>query len=96
MQRLRRKQWKRKQLPGRKRKKRPWPARQLSEGSLDNAEPPLAGKETAEIATEEAEAENSAEVIEEAESAAGAEAEEATEQVESEIEEERPDKEDGA
>ncbi len=39
----------------------------LAEDSMDNAEPPLAGKETEEIATEEAEAENSAEVIEEAE-----------------------------
>src|SRR6202453_2616841 len=39
----------------------------LAEGSLDNAEPPLAGKETEEDATEEAEAENSAEGIEEGE-----------------------------
>jgi N utilization substance protein A len=57
----------------------------LAEGSLDNAEPPLAGKETEEIATEEAEAENSAEVIEEAVSVGDAEAEE-----------EHPAKEDGA
>ena len=48
----------------------------LAEDSIDNAEPPLAGKETEEIATEEAEAENSAEVIEEAESTGDAEAEE--------------------
>jgi transcription termination/antitermination protein NusA len=52
----------------------------LSEGSLDDAEPPLAGKETAEVSTEEAEAENSAEVIEEAVSEAGVEAEEESEQ----------------
>ncbi len=52
----------------------------LSEGSIDDAEPPLAGKETEETSTEEAEAENSAEVIEEAEGVAGAEAEEASEQ----------------
>src|SRR3984957_10270349 len=57
----------------------------LAEGSLDNAEPPLAGKETEEDATEEAEAENSAEVIEEAVSTGDAEAEE-----------EQPSKENGA
>jgi N utilization substance protein A len=48
----------------------------LAEDSIDNAEPPLAGKETEEDATEEAEAENSAEVIEEAEGVADVEAEE--------------------
>jgi transcription termination/antitermination protein NusA len=48
----------------------------LAEGSLNNAEPPLAGKETEEDATEEAEAENSAEVIEEAEGTADVESEE--------------------
>jgi hypothetical protein len=48
----------------------------LAKDSIDDAEPPLAGKETKEIATEEAEAENSAEVIEEAVSAGDAEAEE--------------------
>ena len=57
----------------------------LAEDSIDNAEPPLAGKETEEIASEEAEAENSAEVIEEAEGVADAEAEE-----------EQPSKENGA
>ena len=46
---------------------------ELAKDSLVDAEPPLAGKETAEIATEEAEAENSAEVIEEAEGVADAE-----------------------
>ena len=47
----------------------------LAEDSIDNAEPPLAGKETEEDATEEAEAENSAEVIEEAEGVTDLEAE---------------------
>ena len=46
---------------------------ELAKDSLVDAEPPLAGKETAEMATEEAEAENSAEVIEEAEGVAEAE-----------------------
>ena len=57
----------------------------LAEDSIDNAEPPLAGKETEEDATEEAEAENSAEVIEEAVSTGDVEAEE-----------EQPAKENGA
>jgi N utilization substance protein A len=52
----------------------------LAEGSLDAAEPPEAGKATKEDATEEAEAENSAEVIEEAVSVADAVAEEESEQ----------------
>jgi N utilization substance protein A len=90
---------------------------ELAKDSLVDAEPPLAGKETEEIATEEAEAENSAEVIEEAEdvadATADAESEEADEaeidaigaedisepdanETESAIEEERPEKEDGA
>ena len=53
---------------------------ELAKDSLVDAEPPLAGKETAEMATEEAEAENSAEVIEEAEGVA--EAEEGSEEAE--------------
>jgi N utilization substance protein A len=57
----------------------------LAEDSIDNAEPPLAGKETEENATEEAETENSAEVIEEAVSTGDVEAEE-----------EQPAKENGA
>jgi N utilization substance protein A len=57
----------------------------LAEDSIDNAEPPLAGTETEENATEEAEAENSAEVIEEAVSTGDVEAEE-----------EQPAKENGA
>jgi len=83
----------------------------LAEDSLVDAEPPLAGKETEEASTEEAEAENSADVIEEAEGVAGAEAEEASEQSDQEEieaigaedlpelggdEDERPTKEDGA
>jgi transcription termination/antitermination protein NusA len=48
----------------------------LTEGSLDDAQPPVRGKETIENAGEEAEAENSAEVIEEAEGVAEAETEE--------------------
>jgi len=53
---------------------------ELGKDSLVDAEPPMAGKETEEIATEEAEAENSAEVIEEAEGVADATAEEESEQ----------------
>ncbi|MGO9325575.1 MAG: transcription termination factor NusA [Terracidiphilus sp.] len=53
---------------------------ELGKDSLVDAEPPIAGKETEEIATEEAEAENSAEVIEEAEGVADATAEEESEQ----------------
>jgi N utilization substance protein A len=53
---------------------------ELGQDSLVDAEPALAGKETAEAATEEAEAENSAEVIEEAEGVADAQAEEESEQ----------------
>jgi N utilization substance protein A len=53
---------------------------ELGKDSLVDAEPPLAGKETEESATEEAEAENSAEVIEEAEGVADATAEEESEQ----------------
>ena len=45
---------------------------ELGKDSLVDAEPPRAGKETEEIVTEEAEAENSAEVIEEAEGVADA------------------------
>jgi N utilization substance protein A len=48
----------------------------LSEESLDDAQPPVRGKETIENAAEEAEAENSADVIEEAEGVAEAEGEE--------------------
>jgi len=53
---------------------------ELGKDSLVDAEPPLAGKETEENAAEEAEAENSAEVIEEAVSGADVEAEEESEQ----------------
>jgi len=52
----------------------------LAEGSLDAAEPPEAGNPTPENSTEEAEAENSAEVIEEAASVGDAVAEEESEQ----------------
>jgi N utilization substance protein A len=89
----------------------------LAEGSLDAAEPPEAGNPTPENSTEEAEAENSAEVIEEAESVTNVMAESESEEAdqdeidaigaeevskldadesESEIEEEKPAKEDGA
>jgi N utilization substance protein A len=88
---------------------------ELGKDSLVDADPPLAGKETEENATEEAEAENSADVIQEAESVANAEADEESElsdqdeiesigadenpepgESESGMEEERPEKEDGA
>jgi N utilization substance protein A len=52
----------------------------LAEGSLDDAEPPVAGNPTQEDSAEEAEAENSAEVIEEAVGVGDAEAEEEAEQ----------------
>ena len=89
----------------------------LAEGSLDAAEPPEAGNPTPENSTEEAEAENSAEMIEEAESVTNVMAESESEEAdqdeidaigaeevskldadesESEIEEEKPAKEDGA
>jgi len=89
----------------------------LAEGSLDAAEPLEAGNPTPENSTEEAEAENSAEMIEEAESVTNVMAESESEEAdqdeidaigaeevskldadesESEIEEEKPAKEDGA
>jgi hypothetical protein len=52
----------------------------LAEGSLDDAEAPEGGNPTEEDSTEEAEAENSAEVIEEAVGVGDAEAEEESDQ----------------